>query len=326
MDEDNEIEYEEGTIQDDIAKAFDAVAEQEPEPEVVEPEPVVEAPQEIEEPVDEVVEEVAPEVTPDTEVPPVSLPPAAREVWKDTPAAMKEAIARREADYAKGVEKYRENAQRAQMMDTALQPFQQYIGMTGQSPPQVVNNLLQTASMLQMGSPVQRAQTISQLINQFGVDIQMLDSILADGAPPPQNQEDLIRQAARDEARREFEAQKQYEYQVAQQKIMGSLTNEIAQFGAGKEFYTDVRMDMADILDMAASRKIDMPLEEAYRRACLIHPEISRILETRNKQPTQSQRRAASSIRGNQGGVISESEPDDLKSAIEKAWDQAAKG
>jgi hypothetical protein len=196
--------------------------------------------------------------------------------------------------------------------------------MTGQSPPQVVNSLMQTASMLQMGSPVQRAQTISQLINQFGVDIQMLDSILADGAPPAATQETYVQQAVQQAIQpyQQFMSQFEQQQQMAQQQKMASLTNEITQFGAKQEFYADVRMDMADILDMAAQRGMDMPLEEAYRRACLIHPEISKIIEARGKQPTASQKRAASSVRGSQGGVISDSEPNDLRSAIEQAWNQ----
>ena len=129
--------------------------------------------------------------TPDLDAPPKSLSPEAREAWKDTPASVKADIAKREADYAKGIEKYRDNAHRAEAMDHAIQPFQQYLAMQGQPPGQTLHSLLQTASALQMGSPVQKAQTVAQLINQFGVDIGTLDGLLA-GEPVPRGTHDDV--------------------------------------------------------------------------------------------------------------------------------------
>ena len=68
-------------------------------------------------------------------------------------------------------------------MDQALAPFQQYLAVTGEPPAKTIQGLLQTASILQMGSPVQRANTVASLIKQFGVDIRTLDDVLAGQQP-----------------------------------------------------------------------------------------------------------------------------------------------
>ena len=88
------------------------------------------------------VEEVAEPVAPEDPAP-VSLPPAAREAWKNTPKEMREAIATRERQYAQGIQKHAENAKRAESMDRALEPFQGYFASTGLPPVQALGNLLQ---------------------------------------------------------------------------------------------------------------------------------------------------------------------------------------
>ena len=59
------------------------------------------------------------------DVPPKSLSLAAREAWKDTPKAVRDDIAKREADVEKGMRKYGEDAHRAQNMDKVLPPDSQ---------------------------------------------------------------------------------------------------------------------------------------------------------------------------------------------------------
>jgi hypothetical protein len=255
----------------------------------------------------------------ESDLPPVSLPPEAREVWKETPPAMKAAIARREADYAKGIEKYRENAQRAQQMDQAIMPFQQYLAMQGTPPGQTIHTLLQTASSLQMGSPAQKAQTVAQLISQFGVDIATLDSLLAGEDVPRGTQLPPEIQQKMDRFDQYLAMQEQRE-QYERQQTQGRIGNELQEFAKKNEFYNDVAADMADFLDVASRNGRNMTLDEAYQRACMAHPSISQIMTTRSKAPTPTQKAAASTLRGNGMGTDTTGEPDTLRDAIEAAW------
>ena len=258
-----------------------------------------------------------------SDAPPVGLSASAREAWKTADPAIKAELAKREKDFATGIQKYAESAQRAQAMDQALAPYQQLFAMNGGRPAETINGLLQTASVLQMGSPVQRAQTVANLISQFGVDIRTLDGLLANGQVP----EDAPQQA---QLPPDYEEMKQYvaqmkqreaqQAQVGQQQIM----SEIQQFASNpqNEFYNDVAQDMADILEMAGKRNMNLPLDEAYRRACQLHPEVSKIINSRAAVPSQSKRRAASSVTGSPGGTGDNSlQSDSIADAISRAWD-----
>ena len=176
-----------------------------------------------------------------------------------------------------------------------------------------------------MGSPVQRAHTVANLIKQFGVDIATLDEVLSgqqvrEAPPKPVDPElEELRHFAQ-----QYKQQQAWQAQQSQQVV----ASEVTQFAQDpkNEFYMDVRDDMADILDMAAKRNMNMSLQEAYRRACMVHPEISQILQKRSTAPTERQKRAASSISGSPGGSGDDSlQSDSVRDAIERAWDMAGR-
>ncbi len=264
----------------------------------------------------------------ESDKPPVGLSPEARESWKDVPAAVKADIVKRENDYAKGIEKHRMATQRVQGMDAALRPYSQYLQMNGGAG-QTINTLLQTGSTLQMGSPVQKAQVVANLIKQFGVDIKSLDNMLVGEAPPPEIQQQTEVQQAVQQAvapYQQFMQQQAQQQQAQQQAAQGQVAQEVNSFGAQHEFYTDVRAQMADLLDMAANRGQEMSMEQAYNAACSMHPQISNIISGRDKQATVNQKKqAAASIQGSPGGRMGSSAPGSMAAALNDAWDNAGR-
>jgi len=175
----------------------------------------------------------------DLSTPPRSLSPTAREEWKNTPEAVKKEIAKREADFEAGIVKYSQDAQRARGMDQVLQPYQQLFAMNGGAP-NVLPGLLQTASVLQMGTPQQRAGRIADLIKQFGVDIRMLDEVLVGQAP----KDDPVQRAVNEAVAPYQQHMEQLQRQQAQQQQyeQQQVGQEISQFAADprNEFYNDV--------------------------------------------------------------------------------------
>ena len=264
------------------------------------------------------------------EKPPVSLSAAAREAWNETPPAMRAEIKKREADFARGIQKYAESAKRASAMDKTLAPYSQYFQMNGGAP-KAINEALQTAALLQMGSPIQKAQATAQLIKQFGVDISALDNLLVGEAPPPEAQqahqlEQMLQQrlAPYQQQMQQFQQMQQMQVQQAQQ----SVNSEIDNFAAdpAHEFYHDVRADMADILDMAANRGQTLSLQDAYDRAVAMNPELQRIVQSRQqKQALQSKRKAASSVAGAPGGAPGGRAEGGLRSTLLDAWEGAGR-
>jgi hypothetical protein len=243
------------------------------------------------------------------------------------PDAVKQDIIRREQDYAKGIEKHKRNAQRAEMMDRTLQPYQQLFAMNGGAA-QFMPNLLQTAAGLQMGTPVQKAQIAAKLIQDFGVDIKALDSALVGEAPPKEIQvqqqlDQMLSQKLQplQQQLAQYQQRDQYAAQQAQQEVASEVQN----FGAQNEFYNDVRADMADLLDLAANRGREMSMQQAYELACSQHPTISKILQQRaSQQQVQQKRSAASSIQGSPGGSM-QSAPNSMVAALNDAWDSAGR-
>jgi hypothetical protein len=114
------------------------------------------------------------------------------------------------------------------------------------------------------------------------------------------------------------------------QRIRDDAVREVQNFGKGKDFFADVREDMADILELAARRGLDMTMEQAYERACRMNPEISRIIAQREaagaarsgQSPIERAKLASSSVRSTPSNTPMQgaSQPGNLRGDIEAAW------
>jgi hypothetical protein len=294
------------------------------EAEPVEAEPVEEA---VAVAVAEGAEDAPTEITADdTAKAPVGLPPEAREAWKDTPPAMQKAIAKREKEFNVGIQKYAEGAKRAEGMDKALQPFQQYLSMNGGS--NHIGTLLQTGASLQMGSPIQKAQTIAKMIKDFGIDVHTLDSMLVgEGAPPQVQQQSDVQQAVTTAMApyQQFMGSMQQQQQQQQQQAQQGIVSDVQAFATDpkNEFYNDVSPMMATIMDVAAANNENLTLPQAYDRACKMDQSISTIIASRQSATdVAAKRKAASSITGTPGGPGGGApEHDDPRAAIAAAWE-----
>jgi len=241
---------------------------------------------------------------------------------------MKEAIAKREKDFAYQIQKTAEGAKRAEAMDRSLQPFQQLFQMNGGAS-QFLPNMLQVASLLQMGTPQQKAQTAANLIKQFGVDVQTLDNALVGEQPPPEVQQQsqldqLLNQrlAPLQQQLSQYQQREQY----AQQQAQHSIQTELSEFAAQNEFYEDLKGDMADLMELASNRGREMSLEQAYSIASKQHPTISKILESRIGQETVNRKRsAASSVSGSPGGTMEAPPANSIAAALNDAWENAGR-
>ena len=329
-----------------LSEAFDAdVAESEPEESVeakidepAEPETVQEVGEVAESATQAESEapeqqEVADEpVSLDT--PPSSLPPDARAVWENTPNEMRAAIAKREADYYKGIkqatEKYKQyegQARIAQDISQTLTPHQQLLNTMG-GPKQGISNLLNTASMFQFGTQQQKAAAAANLIQQFGVDVSTLADVLESGPAAqqaPQQQQGISPQQIDQIIEQRLMAREQ-------QEVGMSAQQQIQQFSSNPDnkYYSDVADTMANLLDVAARQGSEMSIQEAYDQACWANPQVRSAMqiERERQQAQESQqavsqkRMAAGSISGSPSGTNSNknlSRADMIREAMEMA-------
>jgi hypothetical protein len=191
-------------------------------------------------------------------------------------------------------------------------------------------NLMQLSSRLRFGTPPEKAQLAAQIIRNYGVDVNALadalDGIPAQAQPGQMQQQPMMQDPRVDQLFEQLSAMRQNR----EQQVMERAVGEVEAFGSDKEFFEDVREDMADFLDLATKRGIDLPLDQAYERACRLHPEISKVLVARDRasqagnlnRSTQQARAAASSVRGTPAGV-STAQPNTLRAQIEAAMDES---
>lgn len=265
---------------------------------------------------------------------PVSWRPSAREVWKDLPPAAKEEILKRESEIQRGLQETAQARKFSQQFQEMVRPFEGIMRAEGaRNPMEGIQSLLQTGAALSMGQKNVKAQTIANLINHYGVDIETLDDILS-GQQPKDSEEAKLQRMLDERLKPVQDLMGQVQQQRTQQSqtVQQETQTAIQQFAADpkNEFFNDVRNDMSDILEMAARRGEEMTLQEAYDRACYYNPEVRKVVQARGAQPgngtpdkaaMRRKRAAASSVSGRRSGGSGKA-PQDLRGALEDAWEE----
>jgi hypothetical protein len=260
---------------------------------------------------------------------PQSWKPGAREAWNALPPDVRAEVHRRERESARMVQETAQARQVTEYVSQLQQKFAPALQAEGVDALTASANLMNLASRLRFGSPHEKATLAAQIIRSYGVDINALANVL-DGQPVPQGQQQP--QMMTDPRVDQLLAQLQGLQQQRQESVVQKAVSEVESFGGTQEFFEDVREDMADLLEVAARRGIDLSLEQAYERACQMQPEISKVLAARAaaqqagtaRQSTQRARAAASSVRGTPAGMSTNSQPDTLRAAIEAAIDDSS--
>ena len=264
---------------------------------------------------------------------PVSWKPEAREEWSKAPPAIQQEVMRREREITETLRTTAEARHWHQQFSQAVQPYQHMIQAENSTPIQAVQNLMQTAATLRVGTPQQKAALVSEIISAHGIDIQQLDDLLSakysGRAPAAQPNNDML--ALIDQRLAPFQQYLQSQQQTQQQAYqaqMQALQDETTAFlnDPQYEFANDLAPDIADILDLAANRGQKISLQDAYNRATMLHPTISEIIQRRKTGQSAANdseaairaRRAAASISDN-GAPSRASEGDDgddIRSAL----------
>lgn len=266
--------------------------------------------------------------------PPASWKPGAREAWAQLPPDVRAEVHRREREAARLVQEGSQHRQTVDRLSQLQQQFAPALQAEGVDVMTATANLMNLASRLRFGTPIEKATLAATIIRNYGVDVNALADVLdrtpagqpihaqGQGQPPHG-------QMLQDPRVDQLFAQLGQMQRNRQEQLVERATTEVETFGVNKEFFEDVREDMADLLEMAAKRGVDLSLDAAYERACAMHPDVSQVMEARRRaalagnsqQSTQRARAAASSVRGTPSGV-STAAPDDLRGTIEAAIEQ----
>jgi hypothetical protein len=267
---------------------------------------------------------------------PQSWKPAMREQFGKLPADMQQEILRRESETGRALSESANSRKFHSDFSQVVRPFEALIAGSGVHPLKAVQNLMTTAATLQTGTQVQKAGTIANIIRTYGVDIGTLDQILSGQKPKPgQQQTSEVQELIRRELApvREFMTQGSRAQQEQAQRMTQEADQSIEQFSADpvNKYFEDLREDMGDLMETAANRGRAMTIQEAYEKAAVSHPEISKLiakdraLEAAKKGRTsvdRARRAASSQPQGQPGNVRGGKEtPKGVRGAISQAWD-----
>ena len=260
----------------------------------------------------------------DGKVPPVTAPraapaswrPLAREAWGRLPAEVHEEVHRRETEVQRVLQEAAPVRQYAVRLAEVVAPYAAMIraeqAQRGEEydPLRSIGGLLSSAALLRTGGASQKAELVASLISDFGVDLEVLQDRLVErfqrsggqpgaGAPRPQGGE------VRDPRVDQLLADRERERVEAERREEDRVVREVESWGRDKEFFQVLRHDMGVLVALERERGADLSLQEAYDRAALHHPEVSKVLEQRraveraNSAQAESTRarRAGSSVR-----------------------------
>ncbi|QSQ14051.1 hypothetical protein [Myxococcus landrumensis] len=229
---------------------------------------------------------------------PQSWRPAVREKWAALDPDVRSEVVRREKEMTHAHQQNAQHKHVSERFQETVNPYLAMIQAEGADPYKAVGSLLQTAAALRTAPPQYRAQLVAGLVQQFSIPIDALDAALAGQAPPqgqqqqaPMDPEALLRQAEQRAEARMMERLKQQSTTLAQSKANQEMEAFLA--SGDTEFLDDVRETMGILMSAASQRGVALPLRDAYNLAVQQHPELSKVLQSRQQQQAQAQQATA---------------------------------
>ena len=179
-----------------------------------------------------------------------------------------QAVLRREKEISVGLEQAAPARKHYESFQEVIKPFQPLLNAYGISDPlDAIKPLLVARATLEIGTPDQKAQYLANLVHEFGIDVQLLDGHLVKKGPvrpftpvrpAPAQQRDPEVQALLDEFKR---------------VRVERATAEVAKVESLPHF-DELREDIADIVEHFATNGKTITLENAYKRALALNPNL----------------------------------------------------
>ena len=229
--------------------------------------------------------------------PPSSWKTESRASWDKLPPAVQQEVIRREQEIGRALQESASARGMVQEFSGLLAPYAHNIQAAGMPASEMVKQLFDADNGLRHSTPLSKAQIVASIINSYGVDIQMLDDVLAGEKPRDDPQQRLL-----DQLRGEFQKQLQpmhnflNSFQGRQQQMQENLRGEVAseiESMQDREHFDELREDMADLLERAARHRVAMTMEEAYNRALRLHPTLYESVARQNDQQRAQRAREA---------------------------------
>lgn len=216
-------------------------------------------------PADDATATETPAETPDTSnTAPNTWKKEAAAKWAELPVEARTEIARREADFHKGIEQYREAAGFAQTMERAISPYAATLKSLNISPDKAIAELMGADHRLRYGQPAEKQAYFKQLAQNYGIDL--------NGLTAEAQQQEYVDPsiAALQQQVQHLNGYIQNQQNTSQQQAQASLNSEIAAFAAdaSHSHFETVKPHMIALLQAGQAKD----LQDAYEQASFANP------------------------------------------------------
>lgn len=212
--------------------------------------------------------------------PPEGLKGELKARFGELPPEWQTEIARREAESHKALTSQDEERQFGRRINQLVSPYLPTIRAEGATPEKAFENYLQTAHVLRQGTPIQKAQALRSIAQQFNVDLNL--PLQGAGSDPQTAQLWQRLEAA--------EAKLQAQDQQRQHQDDQAIQTQIEEFAKqpGHEHFEKVRVQMGALFDAGVSKD----LGELYQRAIWADPELRSTLVAAETKAAEEKRKA----------------------------------
>lgn len=229
-----------------------------------------------------------------------------RDKWKEVPRALQEAITQREVEVHQGFTKLDEDRNLGKQIKEVMTPYMPIIKQEGHTPAAAIQDLLNNAYVLRQGTPQQKAQLVQDIIQRYGVDLNMGQQ---QRAIDP-NVQALQNQIA--QMQQHFIEQNQLREQEENAKIQDSI--QAFASSPDRPYFEQVKPIMASLLRAGMASD----LQEAYDKAVKLDDTISQQmlsshaddLARKRQLEIESKKKAAVSVSGSSSAIANAKTPD----------------
>ena len=259
--------------------------------------------------------------------------------WNQTPAELRQAIIEREAAFEKGAQTWKSKAEQADAILQQFQPYEWMLRNEGATPQTAIAPLLQTAAILRTGTPAQKAQSVAQVMSQFGIPIEHIQAVMGQGQSnvldPQYNQlahevqslkQNLMQQEQMQSQRamtviQQFAADPKNGHFAAVQDKMLALLQTPQLLGQDVQF-----MSEREKLQLAYDTAVRLDPQLSAQVAAQQQAETQRVLREKAQAAAQAARSAAVQVTGAPGSPLAAPvNPNDRRSVIANALKAASR-
>lgn len=208
---------------------------------------------------------IAPELQSVAEPAPNTWKKEAQAEWAKLPPNVREEVQRREADFHKGIEQYKTQAQYGDTMQRTIAPYMATIDGFGVTPDVAVKELLSSDHTLRYGNEQQKVNMVFKIFRDYGISPQSVFNQLQNGAPQVNPEIAALQQQLG-----QLQGTLKQQETMQKQQEQAALDSEIASFAAdpSHKHFESVKGHMSALLQAEQAKD----LQDAYEQAIYANP------------------------------------------------------